>query len=265
VLLALWSPKGGAGTSVLAAACALVLARRAEGARLADLGGDQPAIFALATDPATGLIDWLAAGPEAPPDALERLAVAAAPGIALLPRGAVDRTLVAPEEPSLATSTSAAGVERHGRSAPEEPSLATSTSEAGAALAVALRDGPVPTVVDAGTAAAPATRALVEVADLSVVVLRGCYLGLRRAVHDPLLARAAGIVLVEEQGRSLGAAEVCDVLDQPVLARVPARSTIARAVDAGVLAARLPDALARPVARLLLRVQLLGERPGVGA
>jgi hypothetical protein len=42
VLLALWSPKGGSGTSVLAAACALVLGRRG-GARLADLDGDQPA------------------------------------------------------------------------------------------------------------------------------------------------------------------------------------------------------------------------------
>jgi MinD superfamily P-loop ATPase len=48
VLLALWSPKGGSGTSVLAAACALVLGRRG-GARLADLDGDQPALFGLAS------------------------------------------------------------------------------------------------------------------------------------------------------------------------------------------------------------------------
>jgi MinD-like ATPase involved in chromosome partitioning or flagellar assembly len=236
VLLALWSSKGGAGTSVLAAACALVLARKADGARLADLCGDQPAIFALASDPATGLADWLAAGPEAPADALERLAVPAAPGVALLPRGATDRTL-----------------------AP------LPAAEAGAALAVALRDGPVPTIVDAGTAATPASRALVEVADTAVVVVRGCYLGLRRAVHNPLLGRSAGIVLVEEQARSLGPSEVADVLDLPVLARVAARPPVARAVDAGVLAARLPDALARPVARLLTRVHLLGDRAGDAA
>ncbi len=60
MLLTLWSPKGGSGTSVLAAACALVLARRADGARLVDLAGDQPAIFGLPTDPGTGLADWLA-------------------------------------------------------------------------------------------------------------------------------------------------------------------------------------------------------------
>ena len=177
-----------------------------------------------------------AAGPGAPPDALERLSVIAAPGIALLPRGAIDRPL-----------------------APQP------AAEAGAALAVALRDGPVPTIVDAGTATAPAARAVVEVADASVVVLRGCYLALRRAVHSPLLPRAAGTVLVDEQGRSLGAAELTDVLDRPVLARVPARASIARAVDAGVLAARLPDVLARPTARLLTRLQLLADRRGEAA
>jgi hypothetical protein len=230
VLLALWSPKGGAGTSVVAAACALVLARKADGARIADLGGDQPAIFALSSEPSTGLLDWLAAGPEAPVDALERLAITAAPGVALLPRGGtLDRSL--------------------------EPQAAP---EAGAALAVALRDGPVPTIADVDTASA-AGRALVEVADVSVMVVRGCYLGLRRAVRSPLLGRAAGIVLVEEQGRSLGPSEVTDVLDSPVLARVPVRAAVARAIDAGVLAARLPEALARPTARLLARIQILAS------
>ncbi|MEX0665035.1 MAG: hypothetical protein WD598_09755 [Acidimicrobiia bacterium] len=236
MLFALWSPKGGSGTSVIAAACALVLARDAEGARLADVAGDQPAIFGLASDPETGIVDWLATGPEAPADALERLAVTVAPGVSLIPRGSTDRSL-----------------------AP------LPAAESGAALAVALRDGPVPTIVDAGAASAPAARALVEVADVSVVVLRGCYLALRRAVHSPLLERAAGIVLVEEAGRSLGPSEVRDVVDRPVLARVPVRSPIARAVDAGVLAARLPDALARPTARLLARVGLCTEQRGEAA
>jgi hypothetical protein len=236
MLLAFWSPKGGSGTSVLAAASALVLARDAAGARLADLAGDQPAIFGLAADPETGLADWLAAGPEAPPDALERLTVAAAPGVALLPRGAPDRPL-----------------------APQP------AAEAGAALAVALRDGPVPTVVDAGTGGTAAARALVEVADTSVVVVRGCYLALRRAVHSPLTSRAAGVVLFEEPGRSLGAGEVGDVLDLPVLSRVPVRSAVARAIDAGVLPARLPDPLARPVTRLLARAGLVVDRRGQAA
>ncbi len=235
MLLALWSPKGGSGTSVLAAACALVLARRG-GSRLADLDGDQPALFGLGADPPTGLGDWLAAGPEAPTDALERLTLEAATGVALVPRGAAAR-LLAP----------------------------VPAAEAGAALAVALRDGPLPTVVDLGRARSPAARAMVEVADASVVVVRGCYLTLRRAVHAPPLARAAGVLLVTESGRSLGRREVEDCLDRPVLAEVPVRAAVARAVDAGLLPVRLPEVLARPVSEALGRLGLLRARRGQAA
>jgi hypothetical protein len=234
-LLTLWSPKGGSGTSVFAAACAVVVAREA-GARLVDLGGDQPAVFGIGTEPARGVGDWLAAGPDAPTDALDRLAAEAAPGLALIPRG---------DEPGALAPRPAA--------------------EAGAALAVALRDGPVPTLVDAGTAADPAGRALLEVSDVSVVVLRGCYLTLRRAVRHPAVGRAAGIVVVDEQGRAIGAREIADVLVRPVIARVPSREAIARAVDAGMLAQRLPDALARPAVAAMRAVGLLVHQRGAAA
>lgn len=236
MLLALWSPKGGSGTSVVAAACSIVLARHGGGARLADLDGDQPAIFGLAADPPTGLVDWLAAGPEAPTDALERLTVEASAGVALVPRGAEPRAL-----------------------AP------VPAAEAGAALAVALRDGPVPTVADLGLAREPATRAIAEIADVAVIVVRGCYLALRRAAHAPALPRSSGVVLVAEGGRSLGAKAIADVLDRPVLAHVPVRAGVARAVDAGVLATRLPSELSRPVAEALRRLGLLRARPGQAA
>ena len=219
MLCALWSPKGGSGTTTVAAACAVASAR-GPGARLADLGGDQAAMLGLAADPPTGLLDWLAAGPDAPTEALDRLAVDVVPGLTLLPLGSSDR--------------------------PADP-----PPTAGAALAVALRDGPVPTFVDLGTAATPAASAVLEVADVGLMVVRGCYLTLRRAVAAPGLAATHGVVLVDEPGRSLGSREVADVLGRPVLARVPVRSAIARAVDAGVIASRLPDPLARPAREVL--------------
>lgn len=234
-LLTLWSPKGGSGTSVFAAACALVLARKS-GARLVDLGGDQPAIFGLGTEPTTGITDWLEAGPGAPSEALDRLAVEAAPGVSLLPRGAE-------------------GVALGPRPA----------AEAGAALAVALRDGPAPTLVDAGAADQPASRAIIEVSDATIVVVRGCYLTLRRSVRHPALARTAGLVVVEEPGRAIGTREIGDVLGRPVIARVPARDAVARAVDAGVVATRLPDVLARPAATALRAVGLLWDQRGAAA
>ena len=258
MVLALWSPKGGVGTSVLAAAVALAVARdvaardvaarearardvvareaRARhtvaGVRLADLTGDLPAVLGLGADPVLGLGDWLAVGPEAPGEALDRLVVEVAAGVGLLPLG---------------TPPDAA------------------PGEAGAALAVVLRDGPCPAVVDCGTASTPAVRALVETADVSVAVLRPCYLALRRAVHSPLLDTTLGVAVVEEEGRALGTKEVSEVLDRPVLARVPVRGDVARAVDAGVLTTRLPQALERPALRLAARAGLLPTRRGAAA
>ena len=166
-------------------------------------------------------------GPEAPTDALDRFAIDAGGGLALLPSGDGD--------------------------------LTGATPEAGAALAVALSTDPRPTIVDAGVLGArsdPALQAFVEVADASVIVVRGCYLALRRAVHIDLATRASGAVFVDEAGRSLGIRDVANVLGVPVLATVGVRASTARAVDAGVLPARLPDALARPAREVLRRLGL---------
>jgi hypothetical protein len=229
VLVCFWSPKGGSGTSVIAATAALVLAREGP-VRIADLAGDLPAVLGMATDPDPGLRDWLCAGPEAPTDAIDRLACDAGGGLSLLPAGMGN--------------------------------VATATPEAGAALAVALRADSRPTVVDAGVLDAHsehALHALIEVADASVIVVRGCYLALRRAVRIDLTARAAGAVFVDEAGRSLGVRDVTNVLGVPVLASVSLRASTARAVDAGVLPTRLPDSLARPVRELLARIGCLDE------
>ena len=227
MLVCFWSPKGGSGTSVIAAAAALVLAREGP-ARVADLAGDLPAVLGLAADPDQGLRDWLRIGPEAPTEALDRVALDAGDGLALLPAGSGD--------------------------------LANVTPEAGAALAVALRGDPRPTVVDVGVLGArsdPALHAFVEVADAHVIVVRGCYLALRRAVRLDLTARASGAVYVEEAGRALGIRDVTGVLGIPILACVSVRASTARAIDAGVLPTRLPDALARPVREMLRRIGCL--------
>jgi hypothetical protein len=219
-LLVFWSPKGGTGTSVTAAAVAIQAATFGP-VRLVDLSGDQPAVLGLGADPDTGVADWLALGPIAPTDALERLAVPIVDRLVLVPRGSGGGELAPRAE-----------------------------AEAGAALGVALRDGPL-TIVDAGVPHAPAARGVVEVADASFVVLRECYLALRRAAASPLTARAYGLVVHEEPGRALGVSDVASVLGRPVVARVAMRSAVARAVDAGVLPTRLPDALAKPAASLL--------------
>src|SRR3954454_3815411 len=96
MLVCFWSPKGGSGTSVITATAGLVLAREAP-TRIVDLAGDQPAVLGLAHDPAPGLHDWLRAGPVAPTDALEHLAVDVTRNLALLPAGEGDAQTAAPE------------------------------------------------------------------------------------------------------------------------------------------------------------------------
>lgn len=221
MLVALWSPKGGSGTSTLAAALSLRLARRG-GARLADLAGDQPAIFGIEREIAAGLGDWLSAGPGAVAEALDRLSVEAAPDLVMLPLGDV--------------------------------SPAAAPAEAGTALGLALREHPVATVADLGRADTPALAAVSEAADLLVVVVRPCYLALRRGVNLEATRRSTGCVVVDEPRRSLGARDVAEVLSLPVLARVPVHPAISRVVDAGVLPSRVPEPLARAADAMLDRL-----------
>ena len=113
------------------------------------------------------------------------------------------------------------------------------------ALADALAAMPMPVVVDAGSA--PLAPALREASDAVWTVVRPCYLALRRAVSLP---RPDGAVLLEEPGRALTHADVASVLGVKVVARVPVDATVARAVDAGLLASRAGRLLGRHVASL---------------
>ena len=211
MLVACWSVKGGSGTTVVAAALGLLLARSAPtGAAVVDLGGDLPAVLGLPEPDGPGLSDWLAAD-DAPVDALERLSLEAGAGLRLLPRGA--------------GALSPAGAER---------------------LTAALAGGP-PSVVDCGPPGDPAGMAVASSAALSLLVLRPCYLALRRALAAPI--RPSGVVLVSEPRRSLTSRDVEEVLGVPVRAEVAWDAAVARCVDAGLLGGRVPRALERALRR----------------
>lgn len=80
-----------------------------------------------------------------------------------------------------------------------------------------------------------------------LLVTRGCYLAMRRVVHSPGIKHIDGIVLLEEPERALGKREVQDVTGRPVIARIPVKPFVARAIDAGVLSLKVPDDLARGI------------------
>jgi len=107
----------------------------------------------------------------------------------------------------------------------------------------ALSADPRPVVADCGAAATGPGLALAAGAPVSLLVLRPCYLGLRRALAAPV--RPSGVILLTEQGRSLGRRDVEDVLGVPVRAEVAVDEAVARAVDAGLLTRRVPRSLER--------------------
>jgi len=208
MLVACWSVKGGVGTTVVAASLALLLARRGRpGAVLADLAGDAPAVLGLPEPDTPGLAGWLAAGDGVPADGLARLEVEASPSLGLLPRGA---GLLVPDR--------------------------------AAVLASLLDRGPRPVVVDCGTAERVAA-AVVGGAQRSVLVIRPCYLALRRAMASPL--RPSEVVVIREPGRTLSRQDIESAVGAPVRVEIETDPAVARAVDAGLMAGRLPRSLER--------------------
>ena len=87
VHLSCWALKGGVGTTVVTAALGLTLHRAGHDVLLVDLAGDLPAALGLPEPDGPGLTDWLAAGDDVPADGLGRIELTAAAGLAVLPRG----------------------------------------------------------------------------------------------------------------------------------------------------------------------------------
>lgn len=211
MLIACWSPKGGSGTTVMAVALGLAFgAAEPSGALLADLQGDAPAALGLPEPTGLGLADWLAAEGDVPDDALERLEIDAGPGLHILPAGT--------PPPAIVGRADRAGV-----------------------LAAQLSIDPRPVVADCGGAADGAGQLLAAEAAVSLLVLRPCYLAVRRALAAP--TRPSGVVLVTEHERALGSRDIEEVLGAPVLTVVAVEPSVARAIDSGLLGRRMPRPL----------------------
>ena len=214
MLIACWSAKGGSGVTVVATALALLHARAPAGALLVDLAGDIPAVLGIPESTGPGVSAWLASGGDVGAEALARLETAAAPGLDLLPAG------------------------------PPGPDAAAGR---GAALTAILGVDTRCVVVDAGSNPTGGALEVVAGAAVSLLVVRPCYLALRRAVAAPV--RPSGVVLLREPGRALTRHDIEDALQVPVRAELDLEPAVARAVDAGLLASRLPRSLAQGLRR----------------
>ena len=223
---AVYSAKGGAGCSTIAALIALRgRARTGRRPRLVDMGGDQPGVLGSPEPDAPGLADWLATD-DADCEALRRLERPVGADLTVLHRGA-------------------------GAMADHEGRLAAAVRS--------WRDDCCDTVIDAGDAMhrcghndLEARRAAVTAADRRLLVTRNCFLALRRAASLPDELRPHGIVILKEIGRPLVNGDAEDVIGAPVALAVDVEPSVARSVDAGLLAARVPVALDRALRALRL-------------
>lgn len=214
MLVLFWSAKGGSGVTVVASSFSLLTARD-HPTVLVDLGGDAHAALGLPDPIGPGALDWLEA-PNGSADGLFRLASEAAAGLSIVGSGVALR---------------------------HEEAIAPESWER-FADACAQRRGTV--VVDAGGRVPPPV--VHELATRSLLVTRPCFLSLRRAARHS--AAASGAVLIGEPGRALTADDVERALGVPVEAELPWDPAVARSVDAGLLASRLPSGLVRQLRRI---------------
>lgn len=208
MLIAYWAAKGGSGATVLAAAHALRVAVTTP-TLLVDLDGDLPG--ALGTpSPEAGVAEWLAAGTRVPADALDRLAQPIGSNLQFLGRGdgPLDETRAA-------------------------------------VLADLLVRSPHTVVVDCGSRPGLAAQTVARRSDRSILVTRACYLAVQRSASIDLAPTE--VALVREPQRALGPDDIARSVGAPVRMRVSIDPAVARAVDAGLLASRMPRALVRAV------------------
>jgi hypothetical protein len=214
-MLCVWNVKGGSGCSVVSAGLAL-LATEQRPAVLVDLAGELPAVLGVELV-GPGIADWLVA-PEPPPDALSRMERSAAANLSLLQLG------------SLAAVGGGIGQLGGGHDG---------WADRLRLLARLLAAEERQVVVDIGTGVAQ-YQPVLDAAQSSILVIRACYLAVSRAARERC---PDGIVVVREPGRALRSADIEDAVGAPVVATVPWDPAVARAVDAGLLARRLPKPL----------------------
>jgi hypothetical protein len=206
-----WAAKGGSGTTVTACALAMQLARNGA-CSLIDLGGDASAALGAPLLSEVGVYDWMQST-TATVSTLTHLARPVGQGLSLVAQG--------------------------------RPLVGDTETECWRRLALTADAMPGSVVIDAGSTV-PHPELLAT--GTSLLVTRSCYLSLRRAATAA--RRIDGVVLVTEPGRALNAADVEHAVGAPVLAEIAYDPAVARAVDAGLLLARMPRPLWTSMRRL---------------
>jgi len=196
------SPKGGSGTSVVAASLAIVSSSSIP-TLLVDLAGDQSAIMGL-PEPPVGINDWANGMTHRE---FEEILITCNDNLHLAPSGSSAIEIF---------STGAWG------------NLARELMQR--------ESNGVNIIIDFGQGDLPL--AFNKLADMHFMVTRPCYLSLRRTVN--IEQKFSGVIVVQEHDRVLTTSDVESVMKLKCVAEVPYSSEISRRVDSGLLKSRLP-------------------------
>jgi hypothetical protein len=194
--------KGGQGCATVTGGLTLIGAP----AVVVDAGGDVPAVLGVPEPAGPGVVDLLLSDLPVTVEALRRLLVEVGT-TGVVPRG--------------------------------DDRVGDVTTQRWQELGRVLTDDGARWLVDAGTG--PAVQTAMVSGVLVLLVVRNCFLALRRSVQ--CTPRPDGVVLVSEPHRALDVRDVEAVLPGVPITAVRTDPAVARAVDAGLLAARLPRSL----------------------
>lgn len=198
------SPKGGNGTTVIAASYALLSAHRGQKTVIIDLCGDIPATLGMPEPSGPGINDWLSETYSSHNESLFSLGQELSDNVLVVHRGSQFIT--------------------------GEPRWD--------ALAECLAHSKFAVVLDAGVAVVPPV--LAQAVTTVATVVKPCYLTLRRAIN---VTKPITVYVVKEEGRALTVDDVKHVLGVSMATVVPYNPAIARAVDAGLLPSRVVQLL----------------------
>jgi len=120
-----------------------------------------------------------------------------------------------------------------------------------------------PVVIDAGTT--EINEHLSQIVDRTFLVVRPCYLALRKASNKMShgYLRCEGLIVLEEAGRALTPTDISTVLKTPIVATIKVDSSISRAVDAGLLSSRIPALLNEGLSGLVDALSLPPQQKSV--
>ena len=227
--IAVWSAKGGSGTSTVAALLARCLAENSRyGAVLVDMCGDAADMVGAATaPPAPGVADCLITPAGTEVDAGRQCQVETHSGLAVLRRGSGALT-----NPAGATRLAA----QLGRYGPTVIIDAGCLWRPGGDTAGGSGAGETPDDIDVRASA-------VDGAAQSWLVTRPCLMSLRRAATAP--SRPDGVVLVKEPHRPINARDVEAVIGAPVVLTIDVSAAIAAATSGGPTTAPIPRSVVR--------------------